>query len=61
MNSAYFAEIVLMRALFRNLDYSPCYQKKKEGERKNKNENPFFFFFFFSLFTDIDFRPGPRY
>lgn len=46
MNSAYFAEIVLMRALFRNLDYSPCYQKKKEGERKNKNENFFFFSFY---------------
>lgn len=27
MNSAYFSEIVLMRALFCNLDYSPRYQK----------------------------------
>lgn len=35
MNSAYFAEIVLMRALFRNLDYSPRYQKKK-GKQKKK-------------------------
>lgn len=51
MNSAYFAEIVLMRALFRNLDYSPRYQKKKkEGEKKNKDEKPFFLFFFFSSF-----------
>lgn len=27
MNSAYFSETVLMRALFRNLDYLPGYQK----------------------------------
>lgn len=57
MNSAYFAEIVLMRALFRNLDYSPRYQKKKGKQKKKiKTKN-----LFFSLFPDIDFRPGPRY
>lgn len=41
MNSAYFAEIVLMRALFRNLDYLPCYQKKRKA-KENKDEKPFF-------------------
>lgn len=50
MNSAYFAEIVLMRALFRNLDYSPRYQKKKRKVKKNKDEKPFFSFLFFPLF-----------
>lgn len=59
MNSAYFAEIVLMRALFRNLDYSPCYQKKKKTEgEKNKDEKPFFFFLFFFSFCGHWFPPG---
>lgn len=58
MNSAYFAEIVLMRALFPNLDYSPCYQEK-EGERKKTK--PLFFSSSSSLFAAIDFGPGPRY
>lgn len=31
MNSAYFSEIVLMPALFSNLDYLLCYQGKKKA------------------------------